>query len=472
MHTLDNRATLSENGGQFNLREERFMAKLWAKGYELDGVVEEFTTGEDYRLDMALVKWDCIGSVAHASMLNTIGILTDDEYASLRKRLGEIIELHAKGEYIIRKEDEDVHTAIEGDLTQALGDVGKKLHTARSRNDQVVLDLRLYMRDKLAETVEAACAMADTLADFADKHKDVPVVGRTHFQRAMPSSVGLWAGAFAESLLDDIGLLRAAYIVADQCPLGSAASYGIGLNINRRHVSEKLGFAKVQNNVLYANNSRGKVEAIVLSALVQIVNDLSKMAGDVILWSMPEFGYFKLPAEFCPGSSLMPQKRNPGPFELTRSRAAVVAANLFNVLETVRPLISGYHRDFQDTKKPFMNGVETTLATLRVNTLTLAKVEVDAARCVEAFSPDVFATDRVLKLAAEGMPFRDAYREVAKTLDSTPMEDPVENIRAKTHLGATGNLGLDLARERIAAERAWAKTARAKWEEPIARLMA
>jgi len=324
----------------------------------------------------------------------------------------------------------------------------------------------------MIETIEAACAMAETLSDFAEKHKDVPIVGRTHFQRAMPSSVGLWAGAFAESLLDDIALLRVAYAIADQCPLGSAASYGVNLNIDRQYVADTLGFAKVQNNVLYANNSRGKVEAMILSALVQIMNDLSKLAGDVILWSMPEFGYFKLPAEFCPGSSLMPQKRNPGPFELTRARAAGVAANLINVLELVRPLISGYHRDFQDTKKPFMEGVETTLAALRVNALTMAKVQVDAARCVKAFSPDVFATDRVLKMAAEGMPFRDAYREVAKTLDSTEMEDPVENIRAKTHLGATGNLGLDLTRERIAAERAWAKAARAKWEKPIAELIA
>ena len=447
------------------------MAKLWAKGYELDKVVEDFTTGEDYLLDMALVRWDCAGSIAHAAMLAKIGILTHEEFETLKKRLAEIIALHAKGEYVIAKEDEDVHTCIEGDLTRTLGDVGKKLHTARSRNDQVVLDLRLYMRDKLLEIADAACDTIKVLIDFAEQHKDVPIVGRTHFQRAMPSSVGLWAGAFAESLLDDLELLRAAYTVADQCPLGSAASYGVNLEIDRQYVADRLGFRRVQNNVLYVNNSRGKVEAMVLSALAQIMLDLSKLSCDVILWSMPEFGYFKLPPEFCPGSSLMPQKRNPGPFELTRARAATMIAQLVQALEIVRPLISGYHRDFQDTKKPLMVGVELALASLRVNARTMAKVEVDAEQCANAFTPEVFATDRVLEMVKEGMAFRDAYREVAKSLDETEMDDPRENIAQKTHLGATGNLGLDQARDRVEDERDWARNARETWTLPIEQLV-
>ena len=443
------------------------MAKLWAKGYELDKTVEAFTVGEDYALDMALVRWDCVGSIAHAAMLHKIGILRDEEFHALKQRLKEVIDLHAKGEWAIAREDEDVHTAVENDLVAKLGDVGKKLHTARSRNDQVLLDLRLYMRDKLLLIAEAACDMCGTLGDFADKHKTVPIVGRTHFQRAMPSSVGLWAGAFAESLLDDIELLKTAYGLADQCPLGSAASYGVSLDIDRRMVSDALGFARVQNNVLYANNSRGKVEAVVLSALAQIMNDLSKLASDVILWSMPEFGYFRLPAEFCPGSSLMPQKRNPGPFELTRAKAGTVIGCLVQTLEITRPLISGYHRDFQETKKPLITGIEITHAALKVNSLTVAKIEVDAEQCAEAFTPEVFATDRVLELVKKGIPFRDAYRQVAETLDSIPMEDPVANIKKKTHLGATGNLGLDIAREREMAARQWAETARKKWLDAI-----
>jgi argininosuccinate lyase len=323
------------------------------------------------------------------------------------------------------------------------------------------------MRDKLLEIAGATCDAAKVLVAFAAQHQDVPLVGRTHFQRAMPSSAGLWAGAFAESLLDDVELLRAAYALADQCPLGSAASYGVNLPIDRRAVSDSLGFAKVQNNVLYANNSRGKIEGVVLSALVQIANDLAKLSSDVILWSMPEFGYFSLPEAFCPGSSLMPQKRNPGPFELTRAGAASVQANLFEVLELVRPLISGYHRDFQLTKKPLMSGIAATLAMLRVNALTVAGLKVNEEACIAAFDVDCFATDRVMKLVKEGRPFRDAYREVAKTLASTPMEDPVANIRQKTHLGAPGNLGLELARKRIESERAWAVQVRETWEKAI-----
>lgn len=446
------------------------MAKLWAKGYELDATVEAFTVGEDYVLDMELVRWDCTGSIAHAAMLQSIGVLTDEEFGQLKGRLNEIIGLYESGEFVLKAEDEDVHTAVEGDLTRALGEVGKKLHTARSRNDQVVLDLRLYMRDKLLALADAAAEVVSVLLDFAEKHKDVPLVGRTHFQRAMPSSAGLWAGAFAESLLDDIGLLRAAYKIADQCPLGSAASYGVNLNIDRQMVSDALGFARVQNNVLYVNNSRGKVESIVLSACAQMMNDLSKLSSDVILWGMPEFGYFSLPAEFCPGSSLMPQKRNPGPFELTRAKAGTVTANLMQVLEIIRPLISGYHRDFQETKKPLMSGVETTLAALKVCAVCLPGVKVNAEQCAAAFTRELFATDRVLALVKEGMAFRDAYREVAQSLDSTPMEDPVENIKKKTHVGATGNLGLELARKCLEDERAWSAQARAVWSDAIEKL--
>ena len=447
------------------------MAKLWAKGYELDKLVEEFTTGEDYQLDMALVRWDCVGSIAHAAMLARVGVLTKDEFATLKQRLKEIIALYANGEFVIARADEDVHTCVENDLIQSLGDVGKKLHTGRSRNDQVLLDLRLYMRDKLLGIAEAVCDVIGVLLDFADNHKDVPIVGRTHFQRAMPSSVGLWAGAFAESLLDDLDLVRAAYKIADQCPLGSAASYGVNLDIDRQFVADQLGFARVQNNVLYANNSRGKVAGIVLSALAQIMLDLSKLSSDVILWSMPEFGYFKLPKEFCPGSSLMPQKRNPGPFELTRARAATVVGRLVQVLEIVRPLISGYHRDFQETKKPLMDGMEVTCSALRVCALTIAGISVDAKRCADAFTPDVFATDRVMAMVKQGVPFRDAYREVAGSLDRTDMEDPRENILKKTHLGATGNLGLDGARKLLAAEGDWARKARDTWASAVQRLL-
>jgi argininosuccinate lyase len=327
------------------------------------------------------------------------------------------------------------------------------------------------MRDKLLSATDMVCDMAGTLLDFAERNKDVPLVGRTHYQRAMPSSAGLWAGAIAEALLDDIELLRAAYRIADQCPLGSAASYGVNLNIDRQMVSDLLGFARVQNNVLYANNSRGKVEAIILSALCQVMLDLSKMASDIIFMSMPEIGYFKLPQDLCGGSSLMPQKRNPALFELTRAKTSAVLAAHAQVTEIIRPLISGYHRDFQETKRPLMSGIETTQAALQVCALGVSKLTCDREKCVAAFSKDVFATDRVLDIVKSGVPFRDAYKQVALSLEQTGMEDPRANIRKKTHVGATGNLGLALARRRMAAERRWSKQARKLWTAAIERLL-
>ena len=443
------------------------MAKLWQKGYDLDAVVEEFTVGDDPVLDRDLVYWDAVGSMAHARMLASIGILTDAEAQRLCACLREIIDLDRQGRFDIPRELEDVHTAIENYLTQKLGDLGKKIHTARSRNDQVVLDLRLYMRDRTLALGNAALDLAATLCEFAARHRKVPIPGRTHFQRAMPSSVGLWAGAFAESLVDDVRLLIATAGILDQCPLGSAASYGVNLPIDRALVASLLGFRKVQNNVLYANNSRGKMEAMLLSACVQIADDMAKLAADVILWSMPEFGYFRLPEKFCPGSSLMPQKRNPGPFELTRAGAATVQACLVEVQEIIRPLISGYHRDFQSTKGPMMRGVRTTLNILRVNNLCIPEIEVDRKACIEAFTPELFATDRVLELARQGVPFREAYRRVAATLDQVAMEDPVANILAKRHQGATGNLGLAQIRRDIRSRRAALERLETQWNEAI-----
>ena len=448
------------------------MAKLWDKGYELNRTVEQFTVGDDYLLDMELVRWDCVGSIAHARMLARIGVLTDEESEALRRRLSELVRQHTRGEFRILREEEDVHTAVENDLCRALGDLGKKLHTARSRNDQVILDLRLYMRDRLLAAAGHTCNLAQTLLDFAGKYENVPVVGRTHTQPAMPASMGLWAAALAESLLDDVELLRAAYRLVDQCPLGSAASFGVNLNIDRQFVSDLLGFARVQNNVLYVNNSRGKMEAVVLSALAQVMLDISKLAGDVIFWSMPEFGYLKLPQDLCSGSSLMPHKRNPDIFELARAKAATVSACLTQVMDQSRALISGYHRDFQETKRPLIVGFDQTNAALVVCNVAAGKLTCDEDRCVAAFTKDVFATDRVLDLVKSGVPFRDAYKQVAGSLESTPMEDPRASVRKKTHIGAAGNLGLKLVHRHLAEERAWIDKSLSAWSGPVERLIA
>jgi argininosuccinate lyase len=390
-----------------------------------------------------------LGSIAHAKMLEKIGVLTAEECSLLVNELHNIIELDKQGGFVIKAEDEDVHTAVENHLVANIGEPGKKLHTARSRNDQVLLDIRLYCRDGLKSIVDEVLKVCQELCHFALQHHDVPIPGRTHFQRAMPSSIGLWAGAFAESLLDDLELLQTAYRLVDQSPLGSAASYGVSLPIDRQYSADLLGFRCVQNNVLYANNSRGKFEAIVLNSLVHVMLDLGKMCSDIIIFAAPEFGYLTLPEKFCPGSSLMPQKRNPCPLELVRAKAGMVQGLESQVLNVIRSLPSGYNRDFQETKRPLMQGMETTLMSLKVFKEVLKGLQVNKDRCVAAFSPELFATDQVLHLVKEGVAFRDAYRQVAAALDAVETIDPVADILSKTHAGATGNLGLDISLQKI-----------------------
>jgi argininosuccinate lyase len=438
--------------------------KLWEKGYKLDHLVETFMTGDDPLLDQALIPYDCMGSAAHAKMLAKIGILTADECDQLVRELHALLRLSESGEFKIHPDEEDVHTAIENALTAKLGDTGKKIHTARSRNDQVLLDLRLYSREWILHIAEGLFGAVDALLAFAEDNQRVPIPGRTHFQRAMPSSLGLWAAAFAESMLDNMELVESAFRLVDQCPLGSAASFGVGLDIDRQYVADLLGFAKVQNNVLYANNSRGKFEAAILNALTHIMNDLAKISTDIILFSAPEFGYLRLPEAFCPGSSLMPQKRNPCPFELIRAKSAALQSNLFQVLETIRALPSGYNRDFQETKRPLIQGFETTSCAMNVFSKMIPALEVQKKRCIESFTPELFATDHVLALVKQGMPFRAAYSYVAQHPGEVPMQNPVENILSKTHLGATGNLGLELSRLKLQEWQNWHSDLLQKWQ--------
>lgn len=425
------------------------MTKLWAKGYQLNQTVEDFMTGDDPQLDLRIARYDCIASIAHAKMLLAIGILSTVECGQLVATLEEIIELVDNDKFTIENSQEDVHTAIENYLVNALGDVGKKIHTARSRNDQVLTALRLYSKHELQTIMTKLIATMEVLHDFAVKYKDIPYVGRTHYQKAMPSSMGLWMGALLESLLDDAALVIDSYKLINQSPLGSAASYGVSLPIDRQLCSDLLGFAKVQNNVLYANNSRGKFESVIIHALSQIMLDLSKLATDVILFSAPEMGYLNLPQEFCPGSSLMPNKKNPDPFELIRAKSATVMANLWQVMEISRALPSGYNRDLQETKRPLFESLDTVGQTLEVVTIIMAQVSVSQEKCLAGFTPEVFATDYALQLAVQGIPFRDAYGQVAANLQDSGLNDPLQNILAKTHIGATGNLGLDAIKTRI-----------------------
>jgi argininosuccinate lyase len=280
----------------------------------------------------------------------------------------------------------------------------------------------------------------------------------------MPSSVGLWAGGWLESLLDDLRLLQTAYELNDQCPLGSAASYGVPLPIDREYTSELLGFARLQSNVLYANNSRGKIESVILGACAQIAVDLSRLAQDLINFSLPEFGYFRIPNELCTGSSIMPQKRNPCGLELIRAKASTILAYHGQILNILKGLPSGYNRDFQETKRPFLLGLKLTISCVRVMDITFQKLEVCEDRLLAAFTPEVFATDEALRLVAEGMPFRDAYRQVAQSLDQLSGADPRESIAKREHAGGPGNLRLDLADDVMKSLRGFVEERRGAFE--------
>jgi len=315
----------------------------------------------------------------------------------------------------------------------------------------VLTALRLWTRGFLFSFQGACLRLATRLLDFAQSNEKTPMPGRTHMQTAMPSSVGLWSAAYAEELLDDIALARGAFSVADCCPLGSAASYGVPLPLDRQLVSDLLGFARVQNNVLYANNSRGKFEAIILEAVEHTALTLSKLAQDLILFSLPEFGYFTLPQELCSGSSIMPQKRNPDGLELVRARAASIAGDLAAVKGVLRGLPSGYNRDFQETKAPFFRGCEAGLGCVRVMDVTVTRLVVHGERMRAAFTPDIFAADQALEMAAQGTPFRDAYKIVGTDLGSLSSRDPAEALGKRTSIGGPGNLRLEVPRASAAA---------------------
>ncbi len=428
----------------------------------IDPGVLAFTAGKDVILDRELIEVDCLGTAAHVTMLSRMKVsppvLTPAECKQVLGELQKIIERARTGAFEITLDDQDVHLAVERTLTAALGDVGKKVHTARSRNDQVALDLRLYARNQLLEATGEVSALANTLLVFARRNVGLPMVGRTHMQPGMPSSVGLWASAFSEELADGMELLVALYHLNNRSPLGSAASYGVPLPIDRALVARLLGFEGPAHNVLYANQGRGRLESLVLDGMSQIMLTLSRLAQDLMLFTMPEFAYFTLPAEYCTGSSIMPQKKNPDVLELVRAKAARVRAHASAVYDLSRGLPSGYNRDLQEAKEPFMEGIATTRASVRVMTGLMAGTTANREALRKGFTPDVFATDRALELVGEGMPFRDAYHHVKNNLHELAQLDPDQAIRRKVHAGAP--FGLDFAemKRRVEKSAKFAKT--------------
>ncbi len=390
--------------------------KLWQKGITLDKAIEAFTVGNDPQLDMKLVKYDCIASQAHANMLCKIGILTKDECAQLVDALKTIIDLQASGHFSIAQSDEDCHTAIENYLVDKLGDVGKKIHTARSRNDQVLAALRLYYKAEIKNTFELLDAFCQTFTSFQEKHGAVALPGFTHTRKAMPSSIAMWSAGFIASMQDNKKLLECVLELVDQSPLGSGAGYGVPLNVDKEMVAKELGFTKVQETT-YVQNSRGKFESSIVHAFTQIMFDLNKLATDLIMFSMPSFGFFQLPPELCTGSSIMPQKKNPDVLELVRGKYHTVCACEFEVKGITGNIISGYHRDMQLIKEPTMKGIETTQACLGIMKVVVEKLGVDAQACKAAMTPELFATEKAYELVKKGMPFRDAYKEVGKEFE-------------------------------------------------------
>lgn len=392
--------------------------KLWEKGGRLDPRVEKFTVGDDPELDLELVEYDCRASIAHTRALRKAGILSPAETRRLEQELRNIIALHKKKKFKIRVEDEDCHTAIENHLTRKLGAAGKKIHAGRSRNDQVLAALRLYSREKVNRIEGSLRSLIDVLSRLGRRYRDASMPGYTHSRKAMPYTVGRYFAAFADAFRDDLRLLEFVSRLTDQNPLGSAAGYGSRLELDRGLTTRLLGFRRTQQNPLYAQNSRGKFESIILAGLSQVMLDVQRLATDLVLFGMEEFGFFRLPDAFCTGSSIMPQKKNPDVLELSRASCAAVHASYLQVIETVKGLPSGYHRDLQSTKEPFMRGLRKTQETVDIMTLVLRSLRVDLGKCCEACTEEIRSADRALAMVKKGTAFRDAYRSVARRVGS------------------------------------------------------
>ena len=411
---------------------------------DVDPDVLDYTVGDDPVLDMGLIRWDCLGTAAHVTMLSempvTPPVVTKDEAARVRAALAEVV---ADKTFVVREQDQDVHMAVETRLTEMLGDLGKKIHTGRSRNDQVAVDVRLHIKDQILGLEGELADLASALVDFGKAHDRVPMVGRTHLQPAMPSSVGVWATGHAEMILDQTANLEAAYTMNDACPLGSAAGYGVPLPLNRQRTSDLLGFARPMHNVFGASMGRGEDEAALLSALAQLMAVLSRLAEDMILFSMPEFGYFTLPRAYCTGSSIMPQKYSPDVLELVRSKTAQVLGLATASLSMLHAMPGGYNRDLQDCKGLYMKGLSITRTTLRILAKFVQGMGIDETKLRAGFIPGVFATDVALRKVAAGTPWREAYHQVRDNLEALATEDADAAVAAKTHLGATA--GLDYA---------------------------
>ncbi len=411
------------------------------------------TVGRDPELDLRLVPWDCQASTAWAEMLAGIGVLDDDECAALGRELAAIAAEARAGSFVIELEQEDGHTAIENRLRQRLGEAGEKIHTGRSRNDQVLAALRLWGRAAVLDQLDALTTVIGRLLELAEAHRETSMPGYTHTRQAMATTLGHHLAAWADNLLDCVPWLEAAYAHLDRSPLGAGSGFGTALPLDRQRVADRLGFASLQANTLAVQNDRGKSEFLALAAAAATATDLGRLATDLIWYSSDELGYIRLGSSITTGSSIMPQKRNPDVLELIRAGAARLRARQAEVGSVYGPLPAGYQRDLQLTKEPFLEGMQSLIDMLRALTAVLADLEVDVDRCRRAVLPATGATDAVYRRVAEGVPFRRAYREAAAGEAPAATADPAEGWRARGHAGAPGGLELDEPGRRLAAAR-------------------
>lgn len=422
--------------------------KLWEKNVQLNKEIERFTVGRDRELDVFLAKYDVLGSMAHITMLESIGLLATDELKILLEELREIYKLADEGKFVIEDGIEDVHSQVELMLTRKLGVVGKKIHSGRSRNDQVLVDLKLYARSEIRTIAEAANSLFNELQKQSEKYKNVLMPGYTHMQVAMPSSFGLWFGAYAESLADDMQLLLAAYRVTNRNPLGSAAGYGSSFPLDRQMTTDLLGFDSMDYNVVYAQMGRGKTERNIAFAMAGIASTLSKLAFDACLFNSQNFGFVKLPAECTTGSSIMPHKKNPDVFELIRAKSNKLQSLPVQITMMMNNLPSGYSRDFQLIKEVFMPAFEELIDCLQMTEYIIARTEVNEHIIDDPRYDAMFSVEEVNRRVLSGTSFRDAYKQVGLEIEAGNFV-PDKNIH-HTHAGSIGNLCNDKIAELMA----------------------
>ncbi len=413
--------------------------KLWQKSIDVNDKIESFTVGDDRKLDLMLAPFDILGSLAHIKMLTSIGLLEPAELEALSLELKSLYQLAVNGEFVIKDDVEDVHSQVEFILTERLGEIGKKIHSGRSRNDQVLVDLKMYFRWEIEQIVNLVDELFKTLISLSDRYKNILIPGYTHMQVAMPSSFGLWFGAYAESLTDDLHSLQAAYAIANKNPLGSAAGYGSSFPLDREMTSSLLGFDQPNYNVVYAQMTRGKSEKAFANAIAAVASTLGKMSMDICMYAGQNFGFLSFPDELTTGSSIMPHKKNPDVFELVRGRCNQLQALPNEIALLLTNLPSGYHRDLQGLKERLFPGIQSIKDCLEIANFALSQVKVKEDIISDPRYDYLFTVELVNELVLEGVPFRDAYKEVGKRVEDGTYV-PNRNVK-HTHLGSLGNLG-------------------------------